>query len=200
MMVGCRSTVATDRTGPPVVRKGIRMKRRRIPSFDVDDGAAWFAGRLPDDWFEEPPTITADRDEILVVGRLSMPSKVPEGENAETVAARSRIEAFREDTREQRMAIAADAQYRWRRVVSWGAVCGDVEAHFTTAAVPAMTRLRMGQRHVLDTLVESGVARSRAEALAWCVDQVGEHQAEWIDRLRGAMTEVERIRNEGPDA
>lgn len=175
------------------------MKRRRIPTLDAAEAAAWFAGRLPDDWFDEPVTITHDRDEILISGRVPMPSNVPEGEQAAAVAARARIEAFREETRAQRMAIAEDAQFRWRRVVSWGATCGDFEASFTTAAVPAMTRLRMKQRQVLDTLIEAGVARSRAEALAWCVDQVGEHQSDWIHRLRNAMADVEKIREEGPE-
>ena len=98
------------------------------------------------------------------------------------------------------MRIAEEAQATWRRVVSWGAECGEVEATFTNASVPVMTRLRLEQRSVLDTLIDAGVAGSRSEALAWCVEQVGQHQSEWIDRLREAMTEVERIRTEGPDA
>ena len=176
------------------------LKKRRVPALDQAEAEAWFAGRLPDGWFVEPPEITIDRDEILIVGRLAMPD-LPESEDedkAASIAARSRIEAFREETRQARMAIADDAQYKWRRVVSWGATCGDLRGLYTTAAVPAMTRLRINQRPVLDTLIESGVARSRAEALAWCVDQVGEHQSEWIDRLRDAMSEVEKIREEGP--
>jgi hypothetical protein len=175
------------------------LRKKRLPDFSEHEAAAWFAGRLPDDWFTEPVEITFDRDEVLVVGRVAMPEKLPEGENAESIAARSRIEAFREETRTQRMAIAEDAQHKWRRVVSWGVVCGDTRGLFTTAAVPAMTRLRLDQRQVLDTLIEAGVARSRADALAWCVNQVGEHQSEWIDRLRDAMTEVEKVRSEGPD-
>ncbi len=61
-----------------------------------------------------------------------------------------------------------------------------------------MTRLRFDERQVLDTLIDSGVVRSRSEGLAWCVHQVGQHQSEWIDRLKEAMSEVERIRSEGP--
>jgi len=169
-----------------------------LPELSEQEAAAWFAGRLADDWFTEPVEITFDRDEILVVGRLAMPDKLPEGENAAAIAARSRIEAFREETRTARMAIAEDAQHKWRRIVSWGAACGETRGLFTTAAVPAMTRLRIDQRQVLDTLIEAGVARSRADALAWCVNQVGEHQSEWIDRLREAMTEVEKVRKQGP--
>jgi len=34
---------------------------------------AWFAGRLPDDWFTGTPEVTSDNDEILVVGQLKTP-------------------------------------------------------------------------------------------------------------------------------
>ena len=43
---------------------------------------------------------------------------------------------------------------------------------FADLSVPVMTRLRQPERRVLDTLVESGVARSRSDALAWCVKLV----------------------------
>src|SRR4029077_17008226 len=33
----------------------------------------WFAGRLPEKLFAGPPTITSDRDEILVVGDIEEP-------------------------------------------------------------------------------------------------------------------------------
>ena len=171
-------------------------KQRPVPG--ADEAAAWFAGRVPDDWFSGPLTVEFDKDEILVIGPLAPPESVPEGEEAERVAATSRISGFREDTRSYRMRIASEAQARWRRHVSWGATCGDVKAVFTHASVPVMTRLKFDQRKVLDTLIDSGVAGSRSEALAWCVQQVGEHQSEWIDRLREAMSEVERIRSQGP--
>ena len=171
-------------------------KQRRIPG--ADEAAAWFAGRIPNEWFAGPVIVEFDKDEILVVGPLSPPDSVPEGEDAERVAATARISGFREDTRQYRMRIAEEAQARWQRHVSWGATCGEVRATFTHAAVPVMTRLRFDERQVLDTLIESGVAGSRSEALSWCVNQVGQHQSEWIDRLREAMTEVERIRAEGP--
>jgi hypothetical protein len=69
---------------------------------------------------------------------------------------------------------------------------------FTHLSVPVMTRLRMGERRVLDTLVDAGVARSRSDALAWCVRLVKEHEAEWIDQLRDALVHVEIVRAEGP--
>ncbi len=168
------------------------------PDCTDNEAQAWFAGRIPDGWFSDVVQIRADRDEIIVMGRLAEPENVPTGEDAARVAATARISGFREDTRMARMKIAEAAQLRWHRAVSWGADCGPVSMTFTNASVPAMTRLRFDERQVLDTLIDAGVARSRSEAMAWCVAQVGLHQSEWIDRLREAMTEVERIRAEGP--
>ena len=165
----------------------------------MDQISGWFAGRLPDGWFEGPPRVEADRDEILVVGALSDVDLGSDASPDATAAARAaRIDRFREETRRQRMAIADEAQQRFRRKVSWGARCGDLERHFTTLALPVMTRLRKREREVLDTLVESGVARSRSHALAWCVRLVGDNQSEWIGKLRGALSEVEKVRAEGP--
>jgi hypothetical protein len=61
-----------------------------------------------------------------------------------------------------------------------------------------MTRLRMRERGVLDTLVDAGVARSRSEALAWCVRLVADNEDAWIEKLRGALGSVESVRSEGP--
>ena len=96
------------------------------------------------------------------------------------------------------MRIADEAQSRFGRRVSWGARCGDLTTLFTTVSVPAMTRLRMPERRVLDTLVDAGVARSRSHALAWCVRLVSEKQDDWLKDLRQALTEVEKVRSEGP--
>ena len=159
----------------------------------------WFAGRLPADWFVGAPEVQVDREEILVVGTLSDP-ELPEDASAEARAAAraARIDGFREDTRERRMRIADEAQRRFGRRVSWGAQCGELRKLFTTLSVPAMTRLRMPERHVLDTLVEAGVARSRSHALAWCVRLVAEKQDEWLKELREALTHVEKVRGQGP--
>ena len=62
-----------------------------------------------------------------------------------------------------------------------------------------MTRLRQPERRVLDTLVDAGVARSRADALAWSVRLVGEHTEEWLAKLRTAMEQVDDVRAQGPD-
>jgi len=167
----------------------------------IDDGEleGWFAGRLPGDWFVGAPEVTADREEVLVVGTLADPD-LPDGATAEAAAAarRARIQGFREDTRERRMRIAQEAQHRFGRRVSWGAQAGDVRELFTTVSVPAMTRLRMPERRVLDTLVDAGVARSRSHALAWCVRLVSERQDEWLKDLRDALTHVEKVREAGP--
>jgi hypothetical protein len=117
-----------------------------------------------------------------------------------TEAAHGRISRFREDTRDERIAIAREAEHRFGRKIAWGAECGPVRGLFTNLAVPVMTRLRQQERIVLDTLVEAGVARSRADALAWCVRLVGEHTEDWLGQLREAMTSVQKLREEGPAA
>jgi hypothetical protein len=71
---------------------------------------------------------------------------------------------------------------------------------FTHLSVPVMTRLRQPERQILDTLVDSGVARSRSEALAWCVRLVGRNSQEWLADLTEAMRKVADVRAAGPDA
>ena len=119
---------------------------------------AWFTGRLPDDFYLGVPEVTVDNEEILVIGALSV-VELDEGATAEaaTTAEEARIERFREDTREHRIRIAEEAQGRFGRVVSWGATVGGTTRLFTTANVPVMTRLRMSQRQVLDTLIDAGI-------------------------------------------
>ncbi|HEY7052858.1 MAG TPA: hypothetical protein VH496_12120 [Mycobacterium sp.] len=163
---------------------------------DAADAPDWFAGRLPDSWFTGDPEVVVDRDEITVVGRLPE----PEGAQGEGAGARDagRVARFREETRPDRMHIADEAQARYGRTVSWGVRIGDDRILFTNLAVPVMTRLRQPDRQVLDTLVDAGVARSRSDALAWCVRLVGEHTDEWLTKLREAMSKVDDLRAEGP--
>ncbi|MET0999792.1 MAG: hypothetical protein ABWX73_13835 [Marmoricola sp.] len=164
--------------------------------------AGWLQGRLPDAWFTGPVDVTVDREEILVIGTLAAPEGVegePDGPEV-TEAARGRVSRFREETRDDRIAVAREAEHRFGKKVAWGARCGPTTAVFTHLAVPVMTRLRQPERVVLDTLVEAGVARSRADALAWCVRLVGEHTEDWLAQLREAMTSVQRLRDEGPAA
>jgi hypothetical protein len=175
-----------------------------VPTSATSRLSAWFAGRIPDDWFVAPAEVRVDREEILVIGQLPEPAVATteggdDAEETRVVAARARIEAFREDTRDRRIRIAGEAEARFARKVSWAARCGDTEAAFTTASIPVMTRLRMRERAVLDTLIDAGVARSRSEALAWCVRLVDRHQGEWIDQLRDALGAVREARAAGPD-
>lgn len=181
------------RGGPEGRRRGWGSEPR-----PTEDLAGWLAGRLPDEWFEGAPEVTVDRDEILVVGTLPAPT-VEGDETAQAAAAAGRISRFREDTRARRMEIAREAQHRYGRSVAWGAQTAGHRELFTMISVPVMTRLRQPERQVLDTLVEAGVARSRSDALAWCVRLVGRHQNEWITGLRDALVGVERARAAGPD-
>ncbi|KOV72104.1 hypothetical protein ADL00_06555 [Streptomyces sp. AS58] len=161
----------------------------------------WFAGRLPDDLFEEVTEVTVDREEITVIGRIGAPRLAEDAPAAERDAAlRSRIEEFRERTREERIAAARDAEHRFGRKVSWGVECGARRALFTHVAAPVMTRLRQPERQVLDTLIAGGVARSRSDALAWCVRLVQRHTDDWLTELRDSLEHVQRVRAQGPDA
>lgn len=163
----------------------------------ADDAAAWLIGRLPGDWFTGDPHVGVDREEIVVIGELPAPESAEDGDSP--ALAEGRIQRFREDTRDARMKIANEAEARYGRKVAWGASIGDIQVTFTHLAVPAMTRLRHEERRVLDTLVDAGVARSRSDALAWCVKLVGEHTDEWLAGLRTAMSEVDKLRASGPD-
>ncbi len=148
-----------------------------------DEVTEFFESKLPAAWFAGAPRVEQDDDEIHCVGVL--PAEVS-------------VEAFREATRDDRIAIAAEAEQRFRRKVSWGVERDGTTVMFTTLSTPVMTRLRLRERAVLDTLIEGGVARSRSEALAWCVKLVGRHESEWLADLREALTGVEHVRAEGP--
>ncbi|MBA2956564.1 hypothetical protein HZF07_22800 [Nocardioides sp. CGMCC 1.13656] len=159
--------------------------------------SGWFAGRLPAEW--QPAEVTVDREEITVV--LTIADVEMEGSEAAVAEARAgRASGFREETREQRMEIAQEAQHRFERKVSWGLAVGERRELWTHVSAPVMTRLRQPQRLVLDTLVDAGVARSRSEALAWCVRLVGQHEDDWLTELREAMSTVADVRAKGPAA
>ena len=161
----------------------------------------WFSGRLPDGWFVGTPEVVLDREEISVIGRLAEPEMAADVSAAErSGAVAGHVQRFREETREQRIDIAREAEHRFGRKISWGVECGGETAMFTQLSVPVMTRLRQPERRVLDTLVDAGVARSRSDALGWCVRLVGQHEGDWIERLREAMDSVARVRSEGPAA
>ena len=160
--------------------------------------AAWFTGRLPDEWFQHVE-VDLDRDEILVLGTLPAPEATPDAATTAEAEA-GRIARFREQTRQQRIAIALEAERRYGRKVAWGAQAGGTRTVFTSLSVPVMTRLRLSERRVLDTLIDGGVARSRSEALSWCVKLVGSRADTWLADLREAMQAVEQVRAAGPSA
>jgi hypothetical protein len=168
---------------------------------DAESVRGWFTGRLPQEWYTGPVEVTVDREDITVVGPLAAPADAAGASPAERSAAvEGRVRGFREDTRDHRIAIAREAEHRFGRKVAWGVETEGSRVLFTHLAVPVMTRLRQPQRMVLDTLVAAGVARSRSEALAWCVRLVGQHSEDWLAELREAMENVERVRGQGPDA
>ena len=166
---------------------------------DRDEVARWFVASLPAGLYAGPLDVRADREEILVVG------PVPEPELAEgtsdalrTAACTAQVHRFREGSRAARTKVAVEAEHLFGRKVSWGATCGPVRVLFTSLSVPVMTRLRLNEREVLDVLVDASVARSRSDALAWCVRLVGQHEAEWLTELQGALRSVEKVRTAGP--
>ena len=163
---------------------------------------AWFAGRLPSEWTDvRPAGITVDREEITVTIPVQAPElgdDASDADRAEAVA--GRVAGFRDDTRDRRMAIAREAEHRFERKVAWAVTVGDHAQIFSHLAVPVMSRLRQPERMVLDTLVAANVARSRADALAWCVRLVGKNADEWLGDLRAAMSTVDEVRAAGPDA
>ena len=166
-----------------------------------DKVAAWFEGRLPAAWLTGRPEIALDRDEIVV--RLPIPDVAIDGGPSAAVLAEARAgraSAFREETRTQRMEIAQEAQHRYDTKVSWGVSIGEHRELWTTVSAPVMTRLRQPQRRVLDTLVDAGVARSRSDALGWCVRLVAQHEEDWLAELREAMAAVQEVRGKGPAA
>ena len=173
----------------------------------MDKGAVtqieeWFAKRIPKEWFQGPAEVDADSEEILVVGMLpasdgAKASKSDKG-GAKKEDAVNIISEFRSSSREQRIEIASEAERLFNRKVSWAVRSGETYVPFTGLGIPVMTRLRMRERSLLDTLVDAGVARSRSEALSWCVRLVADKQKEWLDELRKAFEEVEKVRAKGP--
>jgi len=142
---------------------------------------------IPGGWFDGAPGLTVDDDEILIVGVLAT-----DGPGGGDPA------AFREATRAARMEIAERVQPAAGRSVAWGVRTGPATTVFTALGLPVMTRLRIGERQVLDTLVAAGVAKSRSEALGWCVRFVGQREATWLRELRTSIESVSKVRSEGP--
>jgi hypothetical protein len=135
----------------------------------------WFGPHIPRRWGAVGFEVLADQDEILVV--VDLGSELGDGE----------VARFRDTTRDERMAVALAAEAAFGRKVSWGLRRGAEVVLFTTASIPVMTRLRLPERLVLDTL-------------AWCVRLVGENEKEWLAELRVAFDSVEQVRSRGPKA
>ncbi|MBA2272888.1 MAG: hypothetical protein H0W21_03150 [Actinobacteria bacterium] len=170
------------------------------PGKPTHDLERWFGHRIPTEWFTVTPYVRADRDEILVIGELPQPVFPARARDHERALAEAAlIEDFRAGTRDERVRIAAEGEHLFGRSVSWGAICGGTTELFTTLSVPVMTRLRMGERGILDTLVEAGVARSRSDALAWCVRLVARHEKDWITELQQALVQVKQVKSKGPN-
>ncbi|HSP08397.1 MAG TPA: hypothetical protein VLU92_02230 [Candidatus Dormibacteraeota bacterium] len=164
-----------------------------------EDIRAWFVARIPPGWLAGAPEVSSDGEEILVIVPVPDVEVASAMSGSDVAAARqARIERFREESRADRVRLAREAESEFRRKVAWGARCGGEAKVFTTLSVPVMTRLRRSERSILDTLVAGGVARSRSDALAWCVRLVGMHQADWIKGLREALVKVDEVRSKGP--
>jgi hypothetical protein len=164
---------------------------------ETDEIKGWVAGRVPADWYQGAADVSVDREEIVVIGTLKE-AKVEGGDDAQKAAAAGRVKQHREDTREKRMQISNEAEHRFERPISWGVKIGEKTFLFTHLSIPVMTRLRQKERAVLDSLVDAGVARSRSEAVAWCIRLVDQHESDWLTELREAMSKVAQVRSGGP--
>ncbi|ONH24411.1 hypothetical protein [Pseudofrankia asymbiotica] len=167
----------------------------------TEEVRGWFTGRLPVALFQELVEVTVDREEITVVGRIEAP-ELAEGvsDTERRAAVEGRVAEFRERTREDRMEVAREAEAKFGRKVSWGVECGGTRGLYSNVSAPVMTRLRQPERQVLDLLVEGGVARSRSDALLWCVRLVQRHTGDWLDELKESLVNVQRVRGRGPNA
>src|SRR5713101_7376616 len=89
----------------------------------------WFAGRLPDGWFTGTE-VTLEDDQIVVLGTLPELKNVGSTPEEKEGAAAGRIARFREETRGERIAIAQEAEERFKKYVTWGAKLGGVTKRF----------------------------------------------------------------------
>ena len=74
------------------------------------------------------------------------------------------------------------------------AICDAIERVLDNAALPLVGHTLVNLR-----LIFWSVARSRSEALAWCVRLVASHEEDWINDLRKAVEHVRQARAAGPD-
>ena len=161
--------------------------------------AGWFSGRLPEDWFRaRPRSRSTGRRSASSAGSPSptSPRRVRRRTRRRPSPGRSSASARRPassgSTSPARPSTASAARSPGASSAATARRCSP------RCRVPVMTRLRQPERRVLDTLVDAGVARSRSEALAWCVRLVGQNADEWLAELRDALLHVERARAAGP--
>ena len=137
----------------------------------------WFDAHVDDEWGSEGIEIRADDYEILAVVSVSTAEEeLPDDDADKEIAIKRITRRFRSGIRQSRLSVAEEAQELFERKVSWGIQAGEDTYLFTHVTAPAMTRLRIAERRVLDTLVNAGVANSRGEALSWCVSFVSKNE------------------------
>ena len=109
---------------------------------------SWFAGRLPDGWFSGVE-VSVEDDQIVVLGKLSEEGLPSSGESERESFAAGRIGRFREETRGRRIGIAREAEERFDKNVTWGAVLGGVTKRFTPGGSGRTSSSggRRGRRH-----------------------------------------------------
>src|SRR5258708_13580921 len=109
----------------------------------ADDISGWFASKIPAGWFAGPPEVLSDGDEILVIGPLpDVELAAGTSEEGRAAARSARIDRFREETRDERVRIAREAEPQFRRKVALGPKCGDQTRVFPTPSLPGGTRPR----------------------------------------------------------
>ena len=143
------------------------------------------------DLYPEPVEASVSGGELLVMGRLAVEGEIAEEE------ARNRINQHREATRPQRVELAQELQRLTGLTVTWGVRCGQVTAYFSSLRVPVMTRLGRAERDVLDTLIRSGVARNRSQAVNWAIQAFARGQRDWLRQLREAANNLSNLREQG---
>jgi len=178
-----------------------RSAHQSVSDASPSEITGWVSGALPSDLYQGAPSVEVDRDEILVVGDIGAPT-VPDGLDTEGTAAAeaARISRFREETRDQRIAVARQAESRYGRPISWGATTGATTAHFTTVRAVVATRLGLDHRKTLDLLVDAGIAEHRGQALAWCVSLVQQNEQAWLTRLHEAVGTLHQTAADAPTA
>jgi hypothetical protein len=145
----------------------------------------WFESRVPSEWRSGPVELEVDQEEAFVI--------LPRGVAGDP-------SSFRNETRESRIRLAQQAEEAFGVKVSWGVSRNGRRQMFTTARATVTVPLAMSERQVLEALVAAGVAQDRADAVAWCIRLVGQHEADWLQDLREALAAAPGAGRERPVA